>query len=267
LMQQCLRSGVVQPDEVEQYVQRIEATGGNLADLTADMAATLGRLTLLTGQEPGALDARLTRAGATLPTVPARVAVGDPAALLQRRPDIRAAERRLAGRSAQIGQQKANYFPKLRLLGDIGFSGTDAAQVLRADSLSLIAVPYLSWNVLDFGRTAAAVRQAEANRDEALANYQETVLAALQDANTALARFGQQRQSVQHLLAQQASSQRLLDVTVQRRQAGVATQIDVLDAQRRHADAQLNVLNGETQLLKHYVALQKSLGLGWRLPG
>ncbi|MDY0744603.1 efflux transporter outer membrane subunit [Paucibacter sp. R3-3] len=269
LMRQRRAQGVASADEVEQRMQQAAATQGTLSDLTADIAASLDRLALLVGQAPGALDAQLaaTVASPALPSVPASVAIGDPAALLQHRPDIRAAERRLAGRTADIGQQTAKYFPKLNLLGNIGLAGTDAGQLLRASNLALIAVPYLSWNVLDFGRTAAAVRQAEAGRDEAVANYQATVLGALQDANTALARFGQQRQTVMQLLAQQASAGRTLELTQQRRAAGASSQIDLLDAQRRDADARVKALEGEAQLLKNFVALQKSLGLGWDVAG
>ncbi|MGC4062527.1 MAG: efflux transporter outer membrane subunit [Aquabacterium sp.] len=258
--------GVATPDEVEQRAQQAEATQAALADVAAQTAESLDRLALLVGQAPGTLDAQLAASNPVLPAAPENVAIGDPASLLQRRPDIRAAERRLAERHAQIGQQTANYFPKLNLLGNIGFAGTEPGQLLRSDKLSLIAVPYLSWNVLDFGRTAAAVRQAEANRDEALANYQAAVLGALQDANTALARFGQQRQALQHQLAQQASAARTLDLTRQRRQAGAASQIDLLDAQRRDLDMRSQSLNGQAALLNDFVALHKALGLGWDVP-
>lgn len=266
LVRQRRDQGVASADDVEQRGQQAEATQSSLADVGAEIVASLDRLALLTGQAPGALDARLADAAPVLPQAPERVAIGDPASLLQRRPDIRAAERRLAGRNAQIGQEKAKYFPKLSLLGNIGVAGTDPGKLLRTDSLALAAVPYLSWNLLDFGRTAAAVREAEAGRDEAVANYKAAVLAALQDANTSLARFGRQRQSVQHLLAQQGSTSRTLDLTRQRRQAGAASQIDLLDAQRRDTEARLKALDGETALLKDFVALQKSLGLGWDLP-
>ncbi|WP_431288656.1 efflux transporter outer membrane subunit [Roseateles chitinivorans] len=269
LVRQRRDQGVASADDVEQRAQQGEATQASLADVAADIAASLDRLALLTGQAPGALDEQLGTSQAeplALPHAPDSVAIGDPASLLQRRPDIRAAERRLAGRNAQIGQEKAKYFPKLSLLGNIGVAGTNPGKLLRTDNLALAAVPYLSWNFLDFGRTAAAVREAEAGRDEAVANYKAAVLGALQDANTSLARFGRQRQSVQHLLAQQGSTARTLDLTRQRRQAGAASQIDLLDAQRRDTDARLKALDGESALLKDFVALQKSLGLGWDLP-
>ena len=114
-------------------------------------------------------------------------------------------------------------------LGDLGFAGSDIGHLLSGKSLSLIAVPYLHWNVLDFGRTAGAVRQAQAGRDEAQANYESAVLGALQDANTSLVRYGQQRQMLQRLQAQQASTQRTLGLEQQRRQAGVTGQLDLLD--------------------------------------
>ena len=263
LMQQRFDRGVSTADELEQRKSQREATQASVADVSAQISASLDRLALLTGQAPGALDAPLSTPPASLPSLPQDVRIGDPTGMLERRPDIRAAERRLASSNAQIGQQTANYYPKINLLGDIGFAGTDIGHLLSGNSLSLIAVPYLSWNVLDFGRTASAVRQAEAGRDEALANYESAVLGALQDANTSLAQYGQQRQVLQRLLAQQASTQRTLGLEQQRRQAGVVGQLDLLDARRKDIDAQLKALDGEAALLKDFVALQKSLGLGW----
>jgi multidrug efflux system outer membrane protein len=264
LMQQRRDRGVSTADDLEQRAVQGEATQASVADVSAQVGASLDRLALLTGQAPGALDAALSTSSPRLPSLPQDVLVGDPATLLKRRPDIRAAERRLAASSAQIGQQTANYFPKISLLGDIGFAGTQFGKLLNGDSLALIAVPYLSWNVLDFGRTAAAVRQAEAGRDEAVANYEAAVLGALQDANTSLTHYGQQRQVLQRLLAQQASAGRTLGLAQQRRQAGVASQLELLDARRSDIDARLKALEGETTLLTDFVALQKSLGLGWQ---
>ena len=264
LMQQRFDRGVSTADDLEQHKAQGEATQASVADVLAQISASLDRLALLTGQAPGVLDAQLAAPPQRLPSLPQDLRVGDPADMLKRRPDIRAAERRLASSSAQIGQQTANYFPKISLLGDIGFAGARIGKLLSGDSLSLIAVPYLSWNVLDFGRTAAAVRQAEAGRDEAVANYESAVLGALQDANTSLAQYGQQRQVLQRLLAQQASAERTLGLEQQRRQAGVVGQLDFLDARRNDINARLKALDGEANLLKDFVALQKSLGLGWQ---
>ena len=264
LMQQRFDRGVSTADDLEQHLAQGEATQASVADVSAQISASLDSLALLTGSAPGVLDAQLAAPPPRLPSLPQDLRIGDPADMLKRRPDIRAAERRLASSNAQIGQQTANYFPKISLLGDIGFAGARIGKLLSGDSLSLIAVPYLSWNVLDFGRTAAAVRQAEAGRDEAVANYESAVLGALQDANTSLAQYGQQRQVLQRLLAQQASAERTLGLEQQRRQAGVVSQLDFLDARRNDINARLKALDGEANLLKDFVALQKSLGLGWQ---
>lgn len=192
------------------------------------------------------------------------VAIGDPAALLKQRPDIRAAERRLASSHAQIGEHVADYFPKVTLPGDLGFRATDPGHLLRKQNFTWVGAPYLQWNILDFGRTRGAVRAAEASRDEAEANYQKAVLGALQDANTVLQRYGHQREHVVALTKVQTSAVHSRSLMDERYRAGVASMIDLLDTQREALSVQQNVIAGQAELIKDYVSLQKSLGLGWQ---
>jgi NodT family efflux transporter outer membrane factor (OMF) lipoprotein len=265
LTQQRLERGVASSIEVEQATAQAENSRATLNQIDAAVEAALDQLALLTGQSAGALDGTLATQK-PLPTLPLQVAVGDPAAMIQRRPDIRAAERRLASSQAQIGEKTAGYFPKLSFFGDIGFSADSPGHLIRRDSATLIGVPYLTWNVFDFGRTAAAVRGAEAGRDQAIARYESAVLTALHDANTSLSRYGYQRDSVLKLLAQQSATVRSTALTQQRRNAGAASQLEVLDAERTLCNAQQNSVAGQADLLKDFVSLQKSLGLGWRAP-
>ena len=127
-----------------------------------------------------------------------------------------------------------------------------------------IGAPYLQWNILDFGRTRSNVRQAEASRDEAVAKYEGAVLSALRDANDALSRYGHQRESVLSLEQVQASADRSAALTRQRYRAGTASLIDLLDTQRTQLTAQQNTVAGQAELIKDFVSLQKSLGLGWQ---
>lgn len=218
---------------------------------------------MLTGREPGALDEQL--AGTRpLPAMPATVAVGDPSAMLQQRPDIRAAERRLASSNAQIGEHVADFFPKVTLLGDISFSASDPGHLIRKNNFSWIGAPYLQWNAFDFGRTLGSVHAAEASRDEAEARYTKTVLGALQDANSSLSRYGHQREHVVTLQKVEASATHSATLMRQRYSAGVSTLIDLLDTQREEFTAQQNVVAGRAELLKDFVSLQKSLGMGWQ---
>ena len=94
----------------------------------------------------------------------------------------------------------------MTLLGDLGFSATDLGHLFRKQNFTWVGAPYLQWNILDFGRTRGAVRAAEASRDEAEANHQKAVLGALQDANTALQRYGHQREHVVALTKVQTSA-------------------------------------------------------------
>jgi outer membrane protein TolC len=184
--------------------------------------------------------------------------------MLKQRPDIRSAERRLASANAQIGEHTADLFPKVTLFGDISFSAATPGHLVRKENFSWVGVPYLQWNLLDFGRTRGAINAAQASRDEAAAKYTHAVLAALQDANTALSRYGHQREHLVRLEQVQGYAERSAVLTRQRYGAGVATLIDLLDTQRSEFAAQQDVVAGQAELLQDFVSLQKSLGLGWQ---
>ncbi|HVW73665.1 MAG TPA: efflux transporter outer membrane subunit [Rhizomicrobium sp.] len=263
LTEQRRAHGAASDADVERLRTQLETTRGTAIPLQAQVDASLDQLAVLTGQEPGALDAELS-ASSPLPNLPAHVAVGDPASLLRRRPDIRKAERDLAASNAQIGQQIANYFPKVNLLGDVGWGSTDLGRLFDGGNFTPVVAPILQWNILDFGRTAAKVDQARAGRDEAIANYQSAVLSALQDAETALSRYGHQRDNVVSLARIKASADRTLALTRQRYAAGAASQIELVDDMRSQLEAAQNLAAGQAQLLTDYASLQKSLGLGWQ---
>ena len=219
----------------------------------------------LTGRSPGELDAALTQAALPLP--PEMVAVGDPASLLRRRPDIRAAERQIAAENATIGQHVADYFPKLELFGNLGFASTDVGQLVSGGSFAAVAAPLLQWKPFDFGRTGAAVEQARAGRDEAVANYRSTVLKALNDAETTLSQYGNQRRDVAGLERVLASANHAAALTRARYLGGTATLIDTLDTERQRVQAEQAIAQAQTALTQDFIALQKSLGLGWQEPG
>jgi NodT family efflux transporter outer membrane factor (OMF) lipoprotein len=266
LTQQRRAHGTAADVDVERLTTQVENTRATLTPLDEQVEASLDQLAVLTGQAPGALDQELS-ALRPMPALPASVPVGDPASMLQQRPDIRAAERRLASSNAQIGEHKADFFPKVTLFGDIGYTAADPGHLLRKSNFSWIGAPYLQWNVLDFGRTLSSVHSAEASRDEADAKYAHTVLAALQDANTSLSRYGHQREHLATLQQVQASADRSATLMRQRYTAGASSLIDLLDTQRTQFSAQQNVVAGQAELLKDFVSLQKSLGLGWRVQG
>jgi NodT family efflux transporter outer membrane factor (OMF) lipoprotein len=261
LTQQRFDRGAASARDGERLRGQVEATNGQIVPLQAELESYLNALAVLTGQEPGSLDAQLSTA-TPVPLLPAQVAVGDPAALLQRRPDIRAAERQLAQRTAQIGVAEANRFPRLNIMGLIGLGGTQLSDI-SPDKLVALAAPMLQWNFLDFGRNRARIEQANGQRDEAEAQYRGAVLAALQDAEDSLSRFGHRRQTVASLMRSKASADRAASLMRQRFTAGTATLIDTLDAERQRVAAEQNLSSGLAGLTGDYVSLQKALGLGW----
>jgi NodT family efflux transporter outer membrane factor (OMF) lipoprotein len=265
LTQQRRVRGVASELDVERIRTQVEEARTAIIPLEGQIAESLDQLAVLTAREPGALDTELGESR-PLPTLPATIAVGDPATLLKRRPDIRAAERRLASQNAQIGEHEADWFPKVTLLGDLGFSADNPAHLVRSGNLTWLVVPTLQWNLIDFGRTRAKVEQAKAGFEEAQAKYEDTVLGALRDAEVGLSRYGHQREKVVSLRNVELSATHAAELTQQRYRAGTTAVLDWLDTERTRFSAQQNRISGEAQLIVYYIALQKSLGLGWSAP-
>lgn len=262
LVRQRQARGAAADGDLDRAETGLDQAQAQVAPLKARVDELKDQLAMLTGQTPGALDAELAQPAAA-PAPPALTPVGDPAEMLRRRPDVRAAERRLAASNARIGQNVAEYFPKVTLIGDIGFTSTDASRLLRSSSTAALGGPSLSWNILNYPRIQAEVQGAVADRDAALAQYQAGVLSALQDAEASLSRYGGQRQSLEALTRAEASAQRAADVTRRRYEAGTASLIDLLDAQRQAIAAREALAQGRAALTSDWIALQKSLGLGW----
>ncbi len=262
LTKQRFERGASSALDIERLQNQVDSTVAQLVPLGAEIDSYKNALAVLVGEAPGAIDSLLEASG-PVPVPPAQVAIGDPTELLQRRPDIRAAERQLAAQTAKIGVAEASRFPKLSLMGIIGFGGTKFADAFDPNNLAALAMPQLQWNFLDFGRGFARVHQAEAARDEAEANYRGAVLQALKDAEDSLSRFGNRRNTLASLLRVRASAQRVSTLTGQRQRAGTASLIDTLDAERQRVSAEQNVSQTTAAVTGDFIALQKALGLGW----
>jgi NodT family efflux transporter outer membrane factor (OMF) lipoprotein len=263
LTEQRFRSGTASQLDVERIRGLVVESDAAIVPIDAERDAYLNALAVLVGEAPGTLDAELS-APRPVPLPPARVDVGDPAQLLERRPDVRTAERVLAQRTAQIGLTKAAAMPRISFLGLIGIGGTKPGDLFDLGNLAGIAVPRLQWNALDFGRNGARIGQAEGLRDEAAAQYRGAVLTALRDAEDALSRYAARRATVAAAARSKATADRAAALMQQRYAAGVATLIDTLDAERQRTAAEQSVVQATAAMTADYVALQKALGLGWR---
>ena len=248
--------------DVERLQNQLESTRADTIPLGAQRDEYLDQLAVLTGRTAGSLDEALDTI-VPVPLPPPQVAVGDPASLIANRPDIRSAERELAADTAGIGVTKAKEFPSVSFLGILGLGGTKPGDAFDLDKLTTLLAPAISWSFLDFGKSRAATRQSEAERDEAEAKYHQTVLQALQDAETALSRFSNTRMQLGQLDRAEATAAGAARLNSQRVAAGTSTTIAQLDIERQRMSAAIAVAQAKAQLTASYIAVQKALGLGW----
>lgn len=199
----------------------------------------------------------------SIPAVNTALPIGNPRELLLRRPDIQQAERQLANATAQIGVATADLFPQVEMTGFLGFISSSGSNLGTSASQAWSITPTLKWQVLDYGSLQARVRAAEANTDVVLANYQQTVLSALEEASNALTTYDLDQQRFRFLLEQEKSSARAQALAQVRYKAGVIDLLDVLDTERTRLSAEDTVALGELQVYQGIAEIYRSLGGGW----
>lgn len=241
------------------------ASEADLAKTGAEAAVLLDQLAVLTGREPGALDPVLARSAA-VPLPPAQVPIGSPSELLRRRPDIRMAERQLAAANADVGAKIADKFPKISFLGLLGLGGQNIGDVLDPGNIVGIALPQIKWSLFDGGRANRQVEVAKGAYAEAEAKYRQSVLGALQDAESSLTRFGAQRIALARALDAEQRAKNTKKLQGQRFAAGTASRVDNLTAERQSLQAQMVAANARAELTTGFIAVEKALGLGWQGP-
>jgi multidrug efflux system outer membrane protein len=189
---------------------------------------------------------------------------GLPSTLLDRRPDIREAEQQLIGSHAQVAVAKAAFFPRLSLTASAGFESSALLNLLNASNGTWFFGPAGSLPIFNAGRIRAAVRSAEARREQALLRYQQTVQQAFREVADSLAGC----RKLAELRTQQAGlveSLRLaVDVADLRYRGGVASYLEYLDSERQLLDAQLRLVQIRREELTNVITLYRSLGGGWR---
>ncbi|MDH1475413.1 efflux transporter outer membrane subunit [Comamonas thiooxydans] len=244
---------------------QLETTRSRIPALQARIAVAQHRLAVLTGQVPEALIAALD-APAALPQLPQSIAPGTPAELLRRRPDVAAAEARLHAATARVGVATAELFPRLSLGGLLGSSALSTGALFEAGSASRSVFLGVDWSFLDVGRVRARIAASEAGAQVALAQYQQSVLLALEDTENALVLLTRTRTEDAHL-AQAAEQRARAEQLAQRRyRLGSVGLYEVLDAQRDLYAAQDAAADSRARGLRAAVALYQALAGGWEGP-
>ena len=220
------------------------------------------RIGVLAGRPPESFAAEL-EAPQPLPREFAGVDPGDPAALLRRRPDVRAAERALAAASARIGVETGDLFPRVTFVGSLGWSASQFPRLGKAATDTYSFGPNITWAALDLGRVRGRIRAARAEADVQLAAYEKTVLTALEETENALTDFGRERARRQSLLGAAAAAAEACDLARRRFEAGVVDRSVVLDVERARLSVESELAGCETMAAGELIAVYKALGAGW----
>jgi len=196
---------------------------------------------------------------ASIPELPAIVASGTPEDWLKRRPDVRAAERELAASYSDVGDEIAEYFPKVTLLGAFGWTSQSRDLIGEPDTERWFYGPSITWSFLDFGRIRQRVKAAEARRDGAIASYQESVLLALEETENALAGFRAANQSEAELRAGTAAATEAARLARKRYSVGAGEYLAVLISERTQIDIEDQHVQAQTRRATSLAALYKAL--------
>lgn len=262
------QNGATSELDVVQARTQLESTRATVPQLQSSLQQARNALCTLLGQQVGSLDPMLG-APAPIPRGPARVAVGVPAELLRRRPDVVSAELNAAAQCARIGIAKADLYPSFSLFGVIGLqasaNGSPSANPFSGNGLFYLAGPSLSWQFYSYGRVQNSVRAEDARFQQLLVNYRDTVLRAAQEVEDATVAFLRAQEA---LLAEQASVQsavRSVQIAVSAYREGATDFQRVLDAQRSLLQQQQSQAQTASSVTTNLIAVYKALGGGWEL--
>ena len=243
----------------------LDQTRATLPVLQGQRRAALLELAALSGQTPDAIPAAATQCQ-VVPVLAQAFPVGDGAAMLRRRPDLRAAERRLAAADATVGVALADLYPSITLGASVALLSTSGSVASLGDQHALTwgVGPLISWNFPNLRDGRARVAQARAANTAARAQFDSDVLNALKESEQALTYYGAQWQRRQALQQARANDARAVHLAELNYRAGALSELEVLDAERRLVDADAALAVSAGTLVAGQIAVFQALGGGWR---
>lgn len=248
--------------DVARSESQLASTRSELPRIRAEIRAQIHRLAVLIGDDPQALAATLLDPAA-VPAPPDIVPVGLRTDILRRRPDVRAAERRLAAATADVGVAVAELFPSFSLTGAAGFESISFDDWVEASSGTWAVGPALSLPIFRRGQLRAQVNAAEARADAEAALYEQSVLRALEDAETSLVNYAEEIETRAELDEAVATQREAMGLINERFREGDVDFLEVLDTERALLAVEERLVRSETAIATNLVALYKALGGGW----
>jgi len=247
---------------VRQAEVNLATTESQLPLLESGLAIAIYRMGVLVGLEPSALYDELSVEG-PIPQPPLETLVGIPADILRRRPDIRAAERRLVVETARIGVATEDLYPRLTLSGTFGFEATDFKHLLDARSISYGFGPAIRWNIFDGLRNLNRIAAQETATHQAYVLYERTLLLALQEVESSMVAYKREQTRRGALLRATEAAERSVQLAETLYRDGLTDFQNVLDAQRSLVNLENSIAQSRGQVVVKLVALYKALGGGW----
>lgn len=256
-------SGLATDLDVQQALQTVEATQATIPSLESSLHQSFNAISVLLAEKPGSVDAELSEVK-PIPVVPPEVAVGIPADLIRRRPDIRQAERTFAAQWNQVGVAKANLYPTFSLSGTFLFSATNLLNVFDAKSLEASIVGAVQQSIINRRALKAQVRLQNAVLDQEEVAYESTVLGAMQDVENALKSFNAEQERRKSLAGSADAAQNAAEISRQLYAGGLKDFLTVLVSERTVVTAQSSLVQSDASVATDLVQLYKAMGGGWQ---
>jgi len=254
--------GTASEQDVASASAQLSAAKAQLPVLDAQIRSYEYRLAVLVGERPGELDVDVSPT--TFKPIATVLPIGENGEVLARRPDVRIAEREYAAATARIGVAKADFFPHITLGGFVGFLAGQSHDFGGPASRAWSYMPSITWNGLNVERVRSNLHASEARADAAEANYQRTVLQAVEDVDNAVVNYNAEHGRVEQLMAQADQSRRAAELARVRYQEGATGYLELLDAERVQLSAEDALAQSESAIDTRAVALYKALGGGWQ---
>jgi outer membrane protein, multidrug efflux system len=254
--------GLASELDVTRAESQVATTESTIPRFQQLASQTMHQLAVLLGQLPMALQPELTPIGA-IPEGPPLVGIGLPSELLRRRPDVRAAERRLAASTADIGVATSLLYPRFFIFGTAGLESVDGGSLFDWPSRVASIGPSITWPVFEGGRIRAGIALTTAQEEELLAAYQNAVLQAFQEVEDALVAYAHEQTRSADLTRAVHANQRAAELARQLYAQGLTDFLSVLEAQRNLFETEDALAQSERDVAANLVALYKALGGGW----
>jgi multidrug efflux system outer membrane protein len=251
-------AGIGEEQDVASAAARVAAIEASIPPIRGAIAEREHHLAVLIGVRPGTLGVDLSPRA--YPPLTTALAIGEPGSLLRRRPDVRAAERRLASATAREGVAAAELYPQISISGFLGLLAGRGSLFNVSDSRAWAVTPALTWAAFDIGSARARLRGAEGATRETVAEFEQVVLRALEETENALVNYREDQERLVRLNNQARESARAATIARTRYQAGVVDFLALLDAERTQLQAEDAVAQAEAGVFTSVIAVYKALG-------